>query len=228
MKRFMILALTLCLLVPAASAFADDGGWIIGVKAGYGWGDVGGGASDTSAAANTTKSDFDDEDGWTGSVALGYDWSGMGVDLRTELEYSMYSDIDYDAQNSTVAGFAKMNADIDVQTIMFNLYYDFENSTSFTPYIGLGAGYAMIDCDVNYGTGYNAAANVADGNADTTNFAWSATAGLAYELTEMIDLDFQVRYVDFGDTDTYETGAYKFKATNLSSTDALVGLRFTF
>ncbi len=227
MKRILLLALTLCLLLPAASAFADDGGWIIGLKAGYGWNNVSGGLTDSAPQVNATTADsFSNEDGWLGAVAIGYDWSGQGVNLRTELEYSFYDGIDYkhEAWNSTALT-TKLNAKIDVQTLMLNFYYDFENSTSFTPYVGVGAGFAFIDADLDFD---NPLVAGTDGNADTTNFAWNVGAGCAYELTEVISLDLQYKYVYFGDTDTYETGTLKFKADDLSSSDLTLGLRFTF
>ncbi|MGE4505005.1 MAG: outer membrane protein [Desulfovibrionaceae bacterium] len=228
MKRMVIFALALCLVLPAVSAMADDGGWTVSLKAGYGFGDISGGATDPGVDANATSTGFDDEDGWLAAMAVGYDWSGQGVDLRTEVEYSFYHGVDYDAQNTTAADKADMSADIDVQTLMFNVYYDFENSTSFTPYIGVGAGIAMISCDVDYGAGYGVGVNVADGDADATNFAWSVSGGVSYELTDYVDLDLQVRYVDFGDTDEYADGNYKFQADDLSSTDVLIGVRYTF
>lgn len=228
MKRVMLLALTLCLLVPTTAAFAaEDGGWVLGAKAGYGWGSYDDNTSDTGTDTNATSTSFDDEDGWVGSVFVGYDWSDEGVDLRTELEYSMYHDADYEASNSTIAGAAKLNADIDIQTLMFNVYYDFENNTSFTPYLGLGAGLAIIDVDVDSDATYSNNAKV-EGNMDATNFAWSASAGIAYEMTKNWDLDLQLRYVDFGSSGSIEEQNVNLEFDDLSSTDLMLGLRYTF
>lgn len=228
MKRLMLAFLVLCMLISAASAFAaDDGGWTIGADFGYGWGNADDGLSTTTAAANATNADFDDEDGWLGSVAIGYDWSDYGADMRTELEYTFYSGIDYSAQNATAAA-GEMSADIDVQTLMFNVYYDFQNSSSFTPYLGVGAGMAFVDVDLSFDNGFDGGANAADGDADATNFAWAVMGGCSYAITDSWDLDMQLRYIDFGSSDTYESGTLKFEAEDLSSTDLTLGLRYTF
>lgn len=230
MKRVALLVLSLCLMLPAV-AMADDGGWTLSAKAGYGWGNYDDSIDDSNSDANATGADFDNEDGWVTSFAAGYDWSGQGVDLRTELEYSLYHQVDYDASNSTgivaVGAAGSASADIDVQTLMFNVFYDFENSSKFTPYLGLGAGLAFINVDVTVDDGFGSmtADNV---DMDATNFAWAASAGCSYELTEMVELDLQLRYVDFGDSGTYSEDGNSAQIKNMSSTDAMLGIRFTF
>jgi opacity protein-like surface antigen len=87
--------------------------------------------------------------------------------------------------------------------VLGNIYYDMKNSTMFTPYVGVGAGYGWVN-----GTG---------SVTDKSGFALGATAGLSVDLTSNIAID---------------TG-YHFQDIMVSGSDiqehrVMTGLRFSF
>lgn len=231
---FLGLAL-ISMLAAAGSAFAgagDSSGVYLGLKAGYQWFSAGGGLTDTNADANATGGDFDDKDGWAAGAALGYDWSSLGLNLRTELEYMYYDGPKYNAGNGTAGNKDSMSADIDVQTLMLNVFYDFDTGTAWTPYIGAGAGVSFINADLSFDAAdwRNGVVNAGDGNADAIDFTWMVALGLAYEIDANWALDLSGRYNAFGDTDTYSNDAddVRFKAKDLETFETQMGLRYTF
>lgn len=82
--------------------------------------------------------------------------------------------------------------------LLANLWFDINTETSFTPYVGGGAGVAWVDADTEFGPptrfGY------ADGEM---GFAFQAGAGVQFPITENIALDVGYRFkgvldIDFG------------------------------
>ncbi|MBN2676059.1 MAG: hypothetical protein JXR30_02285 [Alphaproteobacteria bacterium] len=125
-----------------------------------------------------------------------------------------------------------MNVSDTVQntTFMLSLYVDFfrryshdeygrKNQSAVAPYIGLGVGYAknvMSDMIGEYTTHYRdvggAGANAQDidgiwrlEGAENSGFAWTATAGIAFALSERFWLDVGYRYLSLG---TVQSGSY--------------------
>lgn len=106
--------------------------WYIGASAGFSWQD------DTSVGSMGELS-FDDGTGF--AAALGYRpaLNGDARGLRIELEY-MHNRNDIDAM--TAGGVPTLlSGDLTTRAGMLNLFYDFHNSSRFTPYLGLGGGW---------------------------------------------------------------------------------------
>ena len=91
--------------------------------------------------------------------------------------------------------------------LMANAYYDFHNSSEFTPYVmaGVGLNRGTLEANIN---GY-------EGNTDTaksktiksknlTSFAYNVGVGVGYEMTKDV-------YLDAGYKLSGSTGSYKFK-----------------
>lgn len=115
-----------------------------------------------------------------------------------------------------------------------NGYVDIGNFYGVRPYIGAGVGLAAYQVSAMKAT----ALSSADGfgfapNASGANFAWSLTAGLAYQLSPNLVLDFNYRYVNMG---TFKTGAttcidqtpcaFESQHFNMASNDLRIGLRW--
>ena len=71
-------------------------------------------------------------------------WNSMAAELQTPLYtgYMAFSDGDggrEDTQNR-----------LSVNTLMVNTYYDFRNSSAFTPWVSVGLGYARIHHKATY------------------------------------------------------------------------------
>ena len=90
-----------------------------------------------------------------------------------------------------------------------NAYVDLGTWHGITPYVGGGIGFASITT-----MGYkdvNVPANsvwFAEKDKTTTNFAWALYAGLSYDVTPQLTLDFGYRYTDLGSVYTGPVVAY--------------------
>ncbi len=115
-----------------------------------------------------------------------------------------------------------------------NAYFDFGDFHGVKPYVGAGAGVAEVTLsnftDTNERTGGH---HWAAENSEW-NFAWALHAGLAYEVSDALTLDFGYRYLNLGDgvTGTFQTydgtaspGPLELK--DIVSHDIMVGLRWT-
>ena len=156
-----------------------------------------------------------------GALALGYDFnSQFGVPVRAEVEYALRGNSEKSWNYGRGMDFkGAWNA----STLFLNLYYDFRNSTAFTPYVGAGLGMAFNYANYTFSSpGYH-------GNFDehSTNFAWNVGAGVAYDITDSLAVDLGYRYVNLGyyEVDLPEGGKVKNQPSNH---EFMLGLRYTF
>ncbi|MGQ3505068.1 outer membrane protein, partial [Enterococcus faecalis] len=63
---------------------------------------------------------------------------------------------------------AAINGKVGQLTAMANLLYDFFPASTLTPYVGAGVGIAFVDSNASLGS---------------TQFAWQAMLGVAYNVT---------------------------------------------
>ncbi|MEE8213691.1 MAG: outer membrane beta-barrel protein, partial [Alphaproteobacteria bacterium] len=159
--------------------------------------------SDVSGASG----DVDFDLGWVGAVAVGYGF-GNGLRLEGELSYRRNDADDFSGEGK-VAGF------------MANVLYDFDVSPKFVPYIGLGAGLAIVEFDEVSPIG---GSSVED---DDTVFAWQAIAGVAIPIRDQLDLTFDYRYFDVPDVDL-QTELGGSIDTEYASHSVMIGLRYRF
>jgi opacity protein-like surface antigen len=120
-----------------------------------------------------------------------------------------------------------------------NLYFDLGTWYGVTPFIGAGIGFShnMIDGFVDVNTPNAGGGYFADDSK--TEFAWALHAGLAYDLTHNVKVEFAYRYIDLGDAKT-GTGqnfdparrpcvqVCNFKFKDIDSHDFKLGLRWMF
>ncbi len=92
-----------------------------------------------------TGQTLDLEKGLVASAALGFDYADG---IRTELEYR-YAQHDVDMRASVGPAGAALPASVNDEVVghflMANFYFDFANSSPFTPYIGGGVGGAFME-----------------------------------------------------------------------------------
>ena len=162
--------------------------------------------------------------------ALGY------APVRLEAEFLKRGSVKMDYKGGTntassggsIGTLSDYKVSASVSTIFANAYLDFHNDSKFTPYIGAGVGGAYVDTkvgstkrldlehnqpyyvdDPSY-TGITNTWHSYEGNMkgqhSDWNFAWNASAGFAYDLTENVALDLSYRYSDFGEVDFGTTG----------------------
>lgn len=135
----------------------------------------------------TFKENYDT--GFAGSVALGYQ---IAEQFRLEGE-AIYQSNDRDKFHVTQTVFSNtfsasgaLKGERERTAFLLNGYYDFKNSTAFTPYITAGLG------------GYHLRLKGTNVENDL-DFAWQTGAGVNYKLDERISFDLKYRY--FGGTD---------------------------
>ena len=189
----------------AAAMAADTEGWYVGADAGVNF------AQDTKFDS-TDKVKFDTGYGILGQV--GYDFRGP---LRAEAELGWRSN----GVNKINA--AKAKGSIDPATLMFNVYYDFHNSSAFTPFLGVGIGAAYLNVDNARPKGV--AKGVDDGDRV---FAYQGIAGVSYALDNNWSLKGSYHYLRTTD------GRFKDKSdgtradANYKSHALFVGFTYAF
>lgn len=135
-----------------------------------------------------------------GALAIGYDFNKrFKVPVRAELEYAAFSQVDGQKSWPEDNGESSTSKQkLQIQTLFVNAYYDFHNSTDFTPYVGGGIGMAFINTKSSFYEADNSFMSYSSGSSTTTNFAWNAGAGVAYAFTDYISLDAGYRFAGLG------------------------------
>lgn len=160
-----------------------------------------------------------------GAVAAGFDfYPQFGAPLRAELEFALRGNTE---KSWSGAAFEDVKGKWNNTTLFANVFWDFHNSTAFTPYVGAGLGLAF-----NY-TGYDIKKTNGDRfSADErhTNFAWNAGAGVAYNFNENFAIDASYRFVGLGYNEVSTTvNNTKYEIGNQPYINEFaVGARFTF
>lgn len=223
MKKLMSIAacaLALTIMV-AGMAFAEDGGFYGSVKAGYSYMD-GSKSFSQNATDATSISDKFSRDGAAIGLAAGYNWMDSDLPIRTELEYMYTGNFKYKHSDSN----ATLTDKIDIHSLMLNVYWDFYNSTAFTPYINAGAGAAWVQ------EKFSATTVTAPSSNTSTNFAFNVGAGVGWSLTDSIILDLAYRYDHYGNGKKVTASStnlnYESQVKNIGTHKALLGLRYQF
>lgn len=150
--------------------------------------------------------DVESKNGLAFGVAAGYGFSN----IRVEVELG-YSKNDLDKVNILGQSF-DLTGDISSLTLFLNGYYDFKNSSSFTPYLGCGIGMAKVEVNDDG----------LDVDDNDTVFAYKFAVGLGYAVTEKVSLD--VKYSYFGTSDLeFDTATVEYSGHIISA-----GIRVTF
>jgi len=193
--RKLLLAMSLPTLALSAGAQAQglsfDGNWYIQGGGGLNWAlDLDWLYSPGPQVVVPATSSYDL--GWLAGGAIGYEFDSG---FRAELE-GMYRSNDLE---SLTAGGAPVAATghVDVASIMFNLLYDIDTGSDFTPYLGGGIGAGNVDTDVVVG-----GTSFAD---DQWGLALQAIAGLSWAVSPEFELFTQYHYftvLDPGNTAT--------------------------
>ena len=152
-------------------------------------------------------------------AAIGFDYPAS---TRTELEYR-YSAPEIDRvllSGGAVTSDSNPDAELTTHLLMSNLYYDFENRSAVTPFVGAGIGGVAVT---------NAA-----GEKDAA-FAWQARAGLSANLSDALNFDVEYIWVRSGDL---EFGPKEFgdasvagvnsTGANYQSSSIMASIRKTF
>ena len=166
--------------------------------------------------------------GFVVSAAAGFNYT-QGI--RTELEYRyekpgissrQFFEAGFDVTDSRLTGFPELsNDDINVHFVFSNFYFDFNNDTRFTPFIGGGVGGAF-------------ARNEND-DRDAA-LAYQGRAGISYDLGGGAALDAEYIYLRtndlvFGSVDeefVVEGASARIDGDNYVSSSVMLSVRVQF
>lgn len=128
---------------------------------------------------DNSNDDLSYDIGYVVAGALGFKFAS-GLRLEAEGSYREYDADEFDGRSAS--------GEAEIGTILGNVFYDFQLGP-FTPYIGGGLGVSFIDLDDVQSGGINF--DVDDG----TQFAFAAHAGLAFAVTERLDVTFNYTFL---------------------------------
>jgi opacity protein-like surface antigen len=101
---------------------------------------------------------------------------------------------------------------------LVNGYYDFTNTTAFTPYVSAGLGFAKVEIN-----DYNIlGSGTPDFSDDDSVFAYQVGLGIGYAVTDKVTLDVKYRYF------AAEDAEFDTTEVEIASHDILLGVRFNF
>ena len=146
------------------------------------------------------------------SGVVGYAFTS-GLRLEGEVNYRQ-ADMD---KLSAGGASADISCDVSSVAVMANAYYDFRNSSSFTPYLGFGVGFANIDAGKGTGGGF-----LLWESDDDTVFAYQLAVGAGIDLSRQLTLDLGYRYF------TTQDPEFELVKADYSSHNLMVGLRYRF
>ena len=131
----------------------------------------------TGTGINTSA---DTDTGFAGQLSVGHVFDN---NMRAELELAYRR-----AGVDSLSGATNPDGSVNAWSGMVNGLYDFQNTSAFTPYLGIGAGLARV--------GYNGVSPVGTSRVDDTDtvFAYQGIAGVAYDLSEGLDLTMDFRH----------------------------------
>lgn len=183
--------------------------------------------TDTTKFKNTHKGVFG------GGVAVGYDFNDQ-YQLPVRIDFSAKFRSNAESNQTFTDDFANSESiknKVRMDTYMVNGYYDFYNSSDFTPYLTAGIGMSHLKHNISDEEGETMSAN-------SNNFAWGVGAGVKYAITSNISIDASYRYIDGGKVTNSKTenwsddgasGTNTFKTkTKASSNDLMLGVSYKF
>ena len=157
--------------------------------------------------------------GPVGLISLGY---GYGNGLRTEIEGGYRNN---GVDKITGPGASGGNGRFHAYSLMLNALYDINTGTPFTPYLGAGIGWAIVDP-----SGVKTLNGTRSVNDSDNRFAYQGILGVAYSLTPQWKLSLDYRYfatLDPEFTASNTTGSRKVDS-DYNSHSVMLGLRYHF
>lgn len=200
-------------------------------------------------------------------LGVGYNWSrnwrsDLTLDRRSSTEYKMRGTYQYNNNviNTTapysplyvpptpltrIDGVATENATMRSGVLLANTYFDWKNSSAFTPYVGLGIGLAYLDMERSHST--------SDTICDTTEVpipcattnphrSWSASdantkivwaaaahAGFSYAFTPVtsLDINYRLLYMPGSNVDMIVNGTHsRLSINDITEHQIRAGLRW--
>jgi opacity protein-like surface antigen len=223
MIRVVTLALAATMLASATSHAADVplppssplppppatgwsySGWYVRGDLGSRWGLLG----NVDVAGAPTSGDKLDAD-LTAGAGIGIKSSFLRADITANYGFPA----DY---TGTLAAPNDIHAKIQSIDLLANGYLDLGTWYKLTPYIGAGAGMAMVKVSDVQGA--------AAADHSRWNFAWAGMAGVAWTISPNLQIDFGYRYLDAGKAESGGPAPVTFD--KIAGHEVRVGLRWS-
>ncbi|MCI0467573.1 MAG: outer membrane beta-barrel protein [Beijerinckiaceae bacterium] len=131
-----------------------------------------------------------------------------------------------------------VNADIHRWDLLANAYFDLGTWQGFTPYIGAGAGVAWsrnkqsVTWTMGNGLPYQVSSSGFYFNLDrslgsmTYRFAWALMAGVAFPVTDHLQIDLGYRYLDLGTVSGISAATFAPASQKVIANEVRGGLRY--
>jgi opacity protein-like surface antigen len=132
------------------------------------------------------------------TIAYGLDFAKNGLNVRGEIELGLSGKAKYSENFGDEDSSGSFRASFQKTSFLINGYYDFRNSTKFTPYIGAGIGLARVKASLGLGYADSEGSFSLSQSKSKVNFVYQVGAGASYEASENISLDLGYRFVDYG------------------------------
>ncbi len=190
--------------------------WYVGLSGGVTY-------LDDSDVSGTSTGELGHDTGGAVTASIGYILP-VGVqpmsNMRVELEIGYHEN---SLDNATLSGVATASPGrVRMASYMGNLYYDFRNSSRWTPYLGAGAGLAQVMLSHDSGLG-----NTQDDEDNV--MAYQFMAGFAYAPASMPMTEWGIGYRYFVAHDPeFSTATGNVKLDNIAAHTAEIGARFKF
>lgn len=167
-------------------------------------------------SSDVVESSDENNDKALGGIKLGY---AFDEGFRTELAFTSYGKIKNNYVDTDEEGETKSNRYVKVNTLMANVYYDFNKTGTIQPYVMAGIGLGMNKTELKIGKSYK--------DSDTKNyFAYQAGVGAAYKINNNLYADAGIKYAQLGKSSN-DTIIFS-QSAKVSSFDATVGIRYAF
>ncbi len=121
----------------------------------------------------------------------------FGPNFRTDFTIGYRGGYEISASENLGGTTVAASSDITSWAALASAYYDFANSSRFTPYIGAGIGVARNSMDDANITVNGVSVGRWSGD-DKTSLAWHLSVGTAIRVAQGISLDIGYRYMDLG------------------------------
>jgi opacity protein-like surface antigen len=127
------------------------------------------------------QGDLEYDPGYFVGLAFGNHVNNMRFEAEIGYQKNKADSLSLNLGGTTYTGDITSDNEIRLSTLLFNLYYDFKNSSRFTPYVSAGLGLGNIKLD---------GASKSDAVGE-----YQLGAGVAFQISEKVALDLKGRYL---------------------------------
>lgn len=207
---------------------------------------------DQCSPGESWSNEFDAGTGVLAGISSGYRWGSFRIEGEYFYRGTIHDSAKDPLENSGSAGLADKNEqelvrseeaidDVLSHNFFANLYYDFTSGSKWTPYLGVGVGFAHVSIDYSnlFRRNINPArirtfpnpmggidprnqtlagtTTIARSRLSDTLFGYQAIAGLDYQLRESVTIGLKFRWAGFSE---FEDGAEYAQLRSHDSTNS--------